>query len=57
MINDGPNKVSNRDIYLSPEEYMAWIDDNEDYKPYNPKSGVYSLAMCFLDVCIMDPSR
>ena len=33
------------------------FDDNEDYKPYNPKSGVYSLAMCFLDVCIMDPSR
>lgn len=57
MIDDGPNNVNNRDIYLSPEEYLAWADDNEDYIPANPKSGVYSLALCLLDVCIMDPSR
>jgi hypothetical protein len=57
MINGGPNKVSNRDIYLSPEEYVAWSEDNEDYQPVNKKSGVYSLGMCLLDVCIMDPSR
>lgn len=57
MIDDGPNKLGNRDIYLSPEEYLAWSDDNEDYKPLNNKSGVYSLGMCLLDVCIMDPSR
>lgn len=57
MIDDGPNKVSNRDIYLSPQEYLAWGDDNELYRPLNNKSGVYSLGMCILDVCIMDPSR
>lgn len=26
MIDDGPNNVNNRDIYLSPEEYVAWAE-------------------------------
>ncbi len=35
---------------------MAWTSDNKSFQPTN-KSGVYSLGMCVLDVCIMDPSR
>ena len=29
MLNKGPFATLNRDIYLSPEEFEAWCDDNE----------------------------
>lgn len=56
MINKGPFAAHNKDIYLSPEEFAAWSQDDEDYRPHK-KSGVFSLGMSFLDICIMDPSR
>lgn len=56
MVNLGTSEPGNRDIYLSPEEFQAFLHGKEDFQG-TPKSGVFSLGMSLLDLCVMDPSR
>ena len=42
-------------MYLSPEEMEAYVN-GKNYD-YNPKSGVFSLGVLILDLCLMESSR
>lgn len=45
---------STDDIFLSPEETKGL---KEDINYYNKKSGVYTLAICLMEVCLLTSSK
>ena len=51
----GHSKQENADIYLAPEELEAYVEGKD--MEYNPKSGVFSLGVTILDLCLMQSNR
>jgi hypothetical protein len=47
--------TENRDIYLAPEEFQAYIKKQKT-KTFE-KAGVFSFGMSILDLCLMTSSR
>lgn len=55
LILHGSSSNEHHDIYLSPEEFNAYFTKNN--LGYSPTSGVFSLGVTILDLCLMEPSR
>ncbi len=47
------NMENTDQIFLSPEE----LKNLDDTKYYNPKSGVYSLGVSIVQLCLLVPSK
>jgi hypothetical protein len=50
----GKSKNENHDIYLAPEELLSYSQERRNGTLIN--SGVFSLGLTILDLCLMDSS-
>jgi hypothetical protein len=55
LILHGSKSNDYYDIYPSPEEFKAYLSKNN--LGSSPTSGVFSLGVTILDLCIMESSR
>ncbi len=55
LIVNGADSNEHHDVYLAPEEFRSYFVKNN--LGSSPKSGVFSLGITILDLCLMEPSR